>query len=152
MKISTKLPNLTLALSILLGVGQAAGAVAFRYALDDSPLDVSKPIKGEVFTEVVKAFQVTGVNAYNNDAAAIVKGKEKYDELCAACHNPDATGHMGPSLIDEVVSNPRANTDIGKFEIIYAGASGAMRSFSDRGVTQDEILKIIAFLGSLRKQ
>jgi cytochrome c-L len=58
---------------------------------------------------------------------------------------------MGPSLVDDVFVNSRANTDIGMFEIIHSGASGAMRSFSQRGLTQDQILKIIAYIHSLKK-
>ena len=58
---------------------------------------------------------------------------------------------MGPSLIDDVIVNKRANTDVGMFEIIHSGASGAMRPFSKRGMTQDQILKIIAYVHSLKK-
>lgn len=144
-------PAVLTALMLSLTTTAALADVAFRYALDDSPLDVSKPIKGETFTDAVKAFHVTGVNAYNNDAAAIAKGKEIYDETCAACHNVDATGRMGPSLIDGVVSSSRANTDVGKFEIIHSGSSGAMRSFTDRGMTQDQILHVIAYINTLKK-
>jgi cytochrome c-L len=128
----------------------ALAAVEFRHALDDSALDL-KPIKGEEFTEAVKSFHETGTNPYNGNAEAIAKGKELYDENCQACHHPDATGGMGPSLVDDVYTNKRANTDVGKFEIIHSGASGAMRSFSIRGMTQDQILHIIAFLNSLKK-
>ncbi len=48
---------------------------------------------------------------------------------------------MGPSLVDDVYVNKRANTDVGKFEIIHSGAAGAMRSFAKRGLTQDQILQ-----------
>ena len=58
---------------------------------------------------------------------------------------------MGPSLVDDVYTNARANTDLGKFEIIHSGASGAMRSFSKRGITQDQILHLIAYINSLKK-
>jgi cytochrome c-L len=136
-------------LAVLASVPVLAG-VEFKHALDDSALDV-KPIKGEEFTDAVKTFHETGQDPYNGNAEAIAKGKELYDENCQACHHPDATGGMGPSLVDEVYANKRANTDIGKFEIIHSGASGAMRSFSERGVTQDQILKIIAFINSLKK-
>jgi cytochrome c-L len=40
---------------------------------------------------------------------------------------------------------------VGKFEIIHSGAAGAMKAFSKRGVTQDQILKIIAYINSLKK-
>ena len=37
------------------------------------------------------------------------------------------------------------------FEVIYAGAAGAMQSFFRRGLTQDEMLKIIAYTRALKK-
>jgi cytochrome c-L len=38
------------------------------------------------------------------------------------------------------------------FEVIYGGASGVMPSWSKRGMTQDEMLEIIAYVRSLKKQ
>ena len=37
------------------------------------------------------------------------------------------------------------------FEILYGGASGAMQSFSRHGKTQDQMLKVIAYVRSLKK-
>lgn len=128
----------------------ALADVEFRHALDDSVLDL-EPIKGEEITDAVKAFRKDGVNPYNGQADAISAGQTLFDDNCQACHGADGTGGMGPSLVDEVYVNTRANTDVGMFEIIHSGASGAMRSFSERGVTQDQILKIIAYVHSLKK-
>jgi len=128
----------------------ALADVAFLNALDDSPLDLS-PIKGEEITDAVKSFRKDGVDPYIGNAEAIAAGKALFDDNCQACHAADATGGMGPSLIDNVYSNTRANTDVGMFEVIHSGASGAMRSFSQRGVTQDQILKLIAYIHSLKK-
>jgi cytochrome c-L len=141
-----------IAASLLLPVLLAAPvlAIEFRHALDDAPLDL-KPIKGEEFTDAVKSFRETGTNPYNGNAEAVAKGKDLFEQNCQACHNSDATGGMGPSLVDDVYANKRANTDVGKFEIIHSGAAGAMRSFADRGVTQDQILHIIAYVNSLKK-
>ena len=125
-------------------------AIEFRSALDDSPLDLS-PIKGETFTDAVKSFHETGKNPYVGNADAIAAGHKLFNDNCQVCHKPDATGGMGPNLIDDVVINTRANTDVGKFEIIHSGASGAMKAFSKRGITQDQILQIIAFIDSLKK-
>jgi len=124
--------------------------VEFRHALDDSPLDL-EPIKGEEITDAVKSFRKDGVNPYNGNAEALAAGRTLYEENCQACHLEDGRGGMGPSLVDDIYVNERANTDVGKFEIIHSGASGAMRSFSERGVTQDQILKIIAYIHSLKK-
>jgi len=125
-------------------------AVEFRSALDDSPIDVA-PIKGEEFTDAVKSFHETGENPYNGNADAIAAGKALYNENCQVCHKPDGSGGMGPSLIDDTVVNSRANTDVGMFEVIHSGAAGAMRPFSKRGMTQDQMLKIIAYIHTLKK-
>lgn len=138
------------ALVSILPDGPALADVQFLHALDDSPLEL-KPVKGEEFTDAVKSFHATGVNPYSGQAEALAKGKELYDENCSACHMPDATGKIGPSLVDEVYSSKRANTDIGMFEVIHSGASGAMRSFAQRGMTQDQMLQIIAYVRSLKK-
>jgi len=125
-------------------------AVEFRSALDDSAIDVA-PIKGEEFTDAVKSFHETGENPYNGNADAIAAGKALYNENCQVCHKPDGSGGMGPSLIDDTVVNSRANTDVGMFEVIHSGAAGAMRPFSKRGMTQDQMLKIIAYIHTLKK-
>ncbi|MCC7250280.1 c-type cytochrome [Hyphomicrobium sp.] len=139
--------------ALILVSASAAPALAdieFRHALDDSPLDLA-PIKGEEITDAVTAFRKDGVNPYNGNAEAITAGQTLFDDNCQACHGADGTGGMGPSLVDEVFVNTRANTDVGVFEIIHSGASGAMRSVSERGVTQDQMLKIIAYIHSLKK-
>ena len=125
-------------------------AVEFRSALDDSPIDMD-PIKGEEFTDAVKSFHESGTNPYNGDADAIAAGKALYNENCQVCHKPDGSGGMDPSLIDDTVVNARANTDVGMFEVIHSGAAGAMRPFSKRGMTQDQMLKIIAYIHTLKK-
>jgi cytochrome c-L len=141
------LPAALLSLAL---AGTALAEVQFRNALDDSPID-AKPVKGEVFPDAVNKFHETGVNPYDGNAEVISATKEIFEEKCAACHNSDGTGRIGPSLIDDDYANKRANTDVGMFEIIHSGASGAMRSFADRGMTQDEMLKLIAYVHSLKK-
>jgi hypothetical protein len=42
-------------------------------------------------------------------------------------------------------------TDPGMLAIIYGGASGAMQSFHRRGMKQDELLRIIAYVRTLDK-
>ncbi len=131
-------------------IPSAAQAVEFRHALDDSPLDVS-PLPGEVFTDAVKQFHQTGVNPYNGDASQIARGKDLYAENCQVCHLPDGSGGMGASLIADTPLYPRTSTDVGMFEIIHSGASGAMRSFAKRGMKQDDMLAIMAYVRTLKK-
>ncbi len=138
-------PLLLLSLSAV-----SSDPVVFRHALDNSPLEV-KPRPNEVETEAVKEFKATGKNAYSANEAALAEGKKLYLPNCQACHLPDGSGRLGPSIIGDKWIRERAATDVGMFEIIYGGASGAMQSFHRRGMTQDQMLKIIAYVRSLKK-
>jgi cytochrome c-L len=128
----------------------AQAEIVFRHALDNSVLQV-KPQSNEVETEAVKEFKATGKNPYQGNGQALAGGKTLYEENCQACHLPDGSGRMGPSLINGNWVRERAATDVGMFEIIYGGASGAMQSFARRGMTQDEMLRVIAYVRSLKK-
>lgn len=137
---------LTLALAMAVpqeGPAQQNG-VQFRDPLTNEPLDVPH----EDGSEAVAQFHETGVNPYAGDEAAIGDGRRLYQRWCQACHMPDGTGRIGPSLVDGQWKYERTNTDVGKFEIIYAGGAGAMQAFGQR-LSQDEILRLIAFLDSL---
>ncbi len=128
----------------------ARADVEFRHALDNSPLEV-KPRPNEVETPAVKEFKASGKNPYGGDEAALPEGKKLYLANCQACHLPDGSGRLGPSLISDNWIRERAATDVGMFEIIYGGSSGAMQSFARRGMTQNQMLKIIAYVRSLKK-
>jgi cytochrome c oxidase cbb3-type subunit 3 len=39
-------------------------------------------------------------NPYRGDAAAIAEGQQVFAQICSVCHKPDATGLVGPSLVD----------------------------------------------------
>jgi cytochrome c-L len=121
----------------------------FTHVLDNSPLDVLTPRDGEEFTEAVENFHITGENSYSGNAEAIEAGRQIYARWCQACHMPDGSGRIGPPLNDVDVRHPRAATDKGQFEIIYGGAAGAMQAFGRR-FDQDEILRLMAFLETLR--
>jgi cytochrome c(L) len=119
-------------------------------SLDNKPIAFTLMANDKV-TPAVEQFRKNGVNPYNGNAAAIAAGKKVYDKSCASCHLPDATGRMGSNLIDAQVTYPRVKTDAGFFEVVYAGATGAMQPFG-RTVAQDDILKIIAYVNSLKKK
>ncbi|HYI30347.1 MAG TPA: c-type cytochrome [Bradyrhizobium sp.] len=136
----------------LLVFTSTAGAqqIEFKNALTNAPLDV-KPTKTEIETPQVVEFKTTGVNPYLADAAALEAGKKIYTTNCAACHLPDGTGRIGPNLVDDTVVRERVANDIGMFEIVYGGGSGAMQSFHRRGMVQDDMLKVTAYVRSLKK-
>jgi len=140
-------------LAALFGASLAAYAVEtpkFTSVIDGSPLDV-KPLPGEKLSPAVEKFYATGENPYNGDKAALAEGKTLYDANCQACHMPDGSGQIGPSLIGDTHHYSRFTTDKGLFEIVYGGATGAMQPFGKR-LQQDEILKIMAFVRSLKKK
>lgn len=56
----------------------------------------------------------------------------------------------GGSFVGETHHYQRFNTDKGMFEIVYGGAMGAMQGFGGR-LTQDQILRVMAFVRSLKK-
>jgi cytochrome c-L len=134
---------------MLVTVVEAAGVPQFTSPLDDSPLEI-KPLPGEKITDAVQKFYDTGDDPYKGDAQALSEGKELYDTYCQACHLPDGSGRIGPSLIGDTHRYPRVTTDKGMFEIVYGGATGAMQPMGKR-LTQDQILHIIAYVRSLKK-
>jgi len=144
------LPFPILAATILLVAAvQAAGTPQFTSPLDNSPLEI-KLLPGEKTTEDVQKFYDTGEDPYKGDAQAVAQGKELYETYCQACHMPDGSGRIGPSLIGDTHHYPRFTTDKGMFEIVYGGATGAMQPMGKR-LTQDQILHIMAYVRSLKK-
>ncbi len=138
---------------ILFGAGLAPSlaAIAFKNALDDTPLDVT-PEPGETVTDAVKQFHETGVNAYGGNEEAIAAGKALYKSNCQLCHSDTLKGGAfgAPNLIDDKVRHPRVVDDFGMFEVIYGGGAGAMAGFKGR-LTQDQILKIMAYVRSVKQ-
>lgn len=122
----------------------------FKNPFDNSPMKFEL-LPNETETPVVAKFKQTGVNDYRGDADAIAAGKKLYTMNCIVCHGADATGKMGPTLVGKDVVYKQAMSDPGMFSIIYGGASGAMQSFHRRGMTQDQMLRIIAYVRTLDK-
>jgi cytochrome c-L len=148
MLLKAALPGLLAATSLH---GGAADKPVFKDPLGGKPIEV--PLKaGESETPALKQFKETGENIYRKDPAALQGGKALYEQWCASCHNTDAAGKLGPPLIGQQHIYPQTSDDVGMFSIIYAGASGAMQPFSKRDLSQDDMLKIIAYIRSLDRK
>ena len=128
----------------------AGDLLDFKSPLDNSPMTF--PLQtGEFETPAVKNFKATGVNECRGDADAVADGKKLYATNCIVCRGADGTGKMGPTLVGKDIVYPQALTDPGMFSIIYDGASGAMQSFFRRGMQQDQMPRIIAYVRTLEK-
>jgi cytochrome c-L len=126
----------------------SGGEVDFRTIIGSKPIEFEfRP--DQQITPAVESFHRTGENPYSSDQAAIAEGKKIYAKLCASCHLPNGTGRIGPSLADDAWNHPRLDTEVGRFEIIYAGGAGAMQAFGRR-IDQDEILKVMAYIDTFR--
>lgn len=112
-------------------------------------LDIT-PLPDEKITEAMRRFQKTGSNVYNSNRDAVEEGSKLYAEVCAICHGIKAVGRMGPSLIDDKLIYEKNRTDKGLFETIYGGSAGLMASGFKGKLSQDQILKIIAYLRNLQ--
>jgi len=128
----------------------SSGAPGFRHALTNAPLKLNL-YPNETVTPKVLEFHKSGRNPFKGDAAVAAAGRVLYDQWCASCHLADGSGRIGPNLTDAQVTHPRVSSDTGMFEVIYGGGAGAMQSFGSR-LTQEEILRIMAFIETLKKR
>jgi cytochrome c oxidase cbb3-type subunit 2 len=102
-------------------------------------------------------------NPFADDPAALLTGKDVYEENCAGCHGDNGEGDIGPSLADKVflyVEGDLADDDY--YEIINNGTEegmveegrtmkGGMPSFMD-DLTKKEIWSVISYIRSLQNK
>ena len=147
---ATGLLGFALVSSALPPVAVRAEGIVFQSVVDNSPLDLT-PKSGEVETDALREFRATGRNPYIDQAAAVIEGRRLYAARCQGCHLSTGKGRLGPSLITEQPEYSQSRTDVGMFEIIYGGATGSMQPFALQGLRQDNILKVMAYVTSLRR-
>lgn len=92
-----------------------------------------------------------------------VKGKEKYDQLCAQCHGPKGAGDgpVGVSLpeamkpADLSLGQYKYATDAAKFEelLLKGGAAVGLNPLMppQAGLNKDDIANLYAYIQSMKK-
>lgn len=85
-------------------------------------------------------------NPYLGNKESIRSGMTAYRVACGDCHGLDATGYRGPDLVALLGSGV---TDERLFDTIRKGVPGTEMPAQDQGVSDNDILQIIAYLRDL---
>jgi cytochrome c oxidase cbb3-type subunit 3 len=96
----------------------------------------------------VRAASRPTANPYHGDAAAIAKGAETWNTICVACHLPEGTGLVGPSLVDPYWKYGSSDADL--FETVNAGRPLGMPPWGPQLGTE-KIWQVLAYLETLPK-
>lgn len=87
-------------------------------------------------------------NPYHGDPAAIAEGKEVWATICVACHKPDGSGMVGPSLVDPYWKY--GSSDEVLFETVAEGRPLGMPPWGPTLGTE-KIWKVLAYMETLPK-
>jgi cytochrome c oxidase cbb3-type subunit 3 len=98
-----------------------------------------------VVAEAARASLPTA-NPFTGDAAALAEGKQTWDTICVACHKPDGSGLVGPSLVDPYWKYGSEDTAL--FETVAKGRPGGMPAWEAQLGTE-KIWKVLAYMRSL---
>jgi cytochrome c oxidase cbb3-type subunit 3 len=96
-------------------------------------------------TAAVRATLPT-TNPYHGDRAALAEGQAVFVSICAACHKPDGTGLVGPSLVDPYWKY--GNDDASLFASVSQGRPAGMPPWGTQLGTE-KIWKALAYLETL---
>ena len=101
----------------------------------------------EAIAAVAKANQPS-VNPYHDDAAAIADGQQVFTQICAACHKPDASGLVGPSLVDPYWKY--GHTDAELFQTVMEGRPAGMPAWGAQ-LGSEKVWRALTYAGALPK-
>jgi cytochrome c oxidase cbb3-type subunit 3 len=87
-------------------------------------------------------------NPFRGDAAAVSEGAQVFATICAACHKPDGSGLVGPSLVDPYWKY--GSDDPALFETVATGRPAGMPGWASQ-LGNDKIWKVLAYLETLPK-
>jgi cytochrome c oxidase cbb3-type subunit 3 len=85
-------------------------------------------------------------NPFRGDAAALEEGKQVFMSICAACHKPDGSGLVGPSLVDPYWKYGSSDAEL--FETIAEGRPMGMPPWKSQLGTE-KIWKVLAYMETL---
>jgi cytochrome c oxidase cbb3-type subunit III len=85
-------------------------------------------------------------NPYRGNAAGIAEGQAIFAANCVACHKPDASGLVGPSLVDPYWKYGSSDHEL--FETVSKGRPGGMPPWGPV-LGREKIWKVLAYLATL---
>jgi len=91
---------------------------------------------------------VPSSNPYRGNAAAIAAGEQVYATTCVACHKPDGSGLVGPSLIDPYWKY--GNSDEVLYETVDKGRPLGMPPWGAQ-LGSEKIWQVLAYMETLPK-
>lgn len=87
-------------------------------------------------------------NPFRGNAVAIGEGQQVFASICAACHKPDGSGLVGPSLVDPYWKY--GSDDPTLLETVMKGRPGGMPAWAQQlGV--EKAWKVLAYMETLPK-
>ncbi len=101
----------------------------------------------EARAEAVRASLPTS-NPYRGDAIAIQEGSEVFTTICAACHKPDGSGLVGPSLVDSYWKY--GDDDEALYASVAEGRPEGMPPWGTQ-LGSEKVWKVLAYLETLPK-
>jgi cytochrome c oxidase cbb3-type subunit 3 len=96
----------------------------------------------------VRAESRPTANPYHGDAAAIAKGAETWSTICVACHLPEGTGLVGPSLVDPYWKYGHSDAEL--FATVSEGRPLGMPPWGPQ-LGSEKIWQVLAYLETLPK-
>lgn len=92
---------------------------------------------------------VADTNPLRGDTAALADGQRVFTTVCAACHKPDGTGLIGPSLVDPYWKY--GDDDAALYESVANGRPAGMPPWGSQ-LSDDEIWAALAYLETLPRE
>jgi cytochrome c oxidase cbb3-type subunit 3 len=87
-------------------------------------------------------------NPFRGDAAAIAKGAETWTTICVACHLPEGTGLVGPSLVDPYWKYGSSDAEL--FSTVSDGRPLGMPPWGPQ-LGAEKIWQVLAYMETLPK-